>query len=24
MVNRPSDVVLCMEANQAIRESYWN
>lgn len=21
--NRPSDVVLCMETNQAIRESYW-
>jgi len=24
MSNRPSDVVLCMEANQAIRESYWS
>jgi hypothetical protein len=22
--NRPSDVVLCMETNQAIRESYWS
>ena len=22
--NRPSDVVMCMEANQAIREAYWN
>jgi hypothetical protein len=22
--NRPSDVVMCMEANQAIRETYWN
>ncbi|MBU03712.1 MAG: hypothetical protein CMA58_01840 [Euryarchaeota archaeon] len=24
MPNRPSDVVLCMETNQAIRESYWS
>jgi hypothetical protein len=24
MLNRPSDVVLCMETNQAIRESYWS
>ena len=23
MVQRPSDVVMCMEANQAIREAYW-
>ena len=22
--NRPSDVVMCMEANQAIREAYWD
>ncbi|MBP50850.1 MAG: S8/S53 family peptidase [Candidatus Thalassarchaeaceae archaeon] len=22
--SRPSDVVMCMEANQAIRETYWN
>tara|TARA_B100001250_G_scaffold126469_3_gene107618 strand:+ start:4734 stop:5954 length:1221 start_codon:yes stop_codon:yes gene_type:complete len=22
--NRPSDVVMCMETNQAIREAYWN
>ena len=24
MSNRPSDVVMCMEANQEIREAYWN
>ena len=24
MNNRPSDVVICMETNQEIRESYWN
>ena len=23
MPSRPSDVVMCMEANQAIREAYW-
>ncbi len=23
MSERPSDVVMCMEANQAIREAYW-
>ena len=23
MAQRPSDVVMCMEANQAIREAYW-
>ena len=23
MPDRPSDVVACMEANQAIRETYW-
>jgi hypothetical protein len=24
MSNRPSDVVMCMEVNQEIREAYWN
>jgi hypothetical protein len=24
MSNRPSDVEMCMEANQEIREAYWN
>ena len=24
IANRPGDVIMCMEANQAIREAYWN